>query len=671
MSMRALLGDSSAAPATETGFDYADAFSRNIGWITEWEQQELRKKTIAIAGLGGVGGPHALTLARLGIGGFHIADLDRFETANMNRQAGAFRSTVGLQKTAVMSAMILDINPEARLKVFDAGINEGTLDDFLAGADLFVDGLDFFVLSVRRKVFKRCAELGIPAVTAAPIGFGTSYLVFMPGGMSFEEYFRLEGLSEEQQYVNFALGLTPKGFHRSYLADPSRLDLQGKRAPSSAAAVQLCSGVVGTEVVKLLLKRGKVHAAPACHQFDAYRGRWRRSYLRFGNAGPVQSLKRLIGNKAFASLSRNARPKDESTAGSEIERILDLARWAPSGDNAQPWRFEILGDDKVVVNVRVEGEKRNIYDYAGGQPTLISGGVLLETMRIAATRWGRRMRWSYLGSEDTPEGAQHRIEVSLPKDRSLREDPLSSYIAMRSVDRRPYRLGALTRLHKAELELAIGDEFRIEWRETLTERWKLARLCARSTDIRLRSQEAYFVHRRILDWTRRFSPDGVPAKAVGADPLTLRLMRWAMGDWRRVDFLNRFLAGTAIPQLQLDLIPGIYCGGFFVVTREKGQDGKHPPDALLRMGERLQRFWLTATRLGLAVQPTLAPLCFLHYAKVDASKSASSKVATLANEAASCIPNDGSVLFLGRVGTPKRRSPVARSIRQNLAKLSD
>ena len=72
-----------------TSFNYDEAFSRNIGWVTEAEQQSLRGKRVAIAGLGGVGGVHLLTLARLGIGRFAIADLDRFDLVNFNRQVGA------------------------------------------------------------------------------------------------------------------------------------------------------------------------------------------------------------------------------------------------------------------------------------------------------------------------------------------------------------------------------------------------------------------------------------------------------------------------------------------------------------------------------------------------------------------------------------------------------
>ena len=72
---------------------YQQAYARNIGWVTPAEQAALRGKRVAIAGMGGVGGVHLLTLARLGIGAFHIADFDTFDIANFNRQVGATMST--------------------------------------------------------------------------------------------------------------------------------------------------------------------------------------------------------------------------------------------------------------------------------------------------------------------------------------------------------------------------------------------------------------------------------------------------------------------------------------------------------------------------------------------------------------------------------------------------
>src|SRR5437879_10357941 len=100
-----------AGEATAARFSYEEAFGRNLGWVTAAEQQILRGKRVAIAGLGGVGGSHLLTLARLGIGAFHIADFDRFELANFNRQAGATMASLGRPKAETLAAMAREINP--------------------------------------------------------------------------------------------------------------------------------------------------------------------------------------------------------------------------------------------------------------------------------------------------------------------------------------------------------------------------------------------------------------------------------------------------------------------------------------------------------------------------------------------------------------------------------
>src|SRR6478609_9850637 len=107
---------------TPSAFSYEQAFARNIGWVTAAEQATLRRKRVAVAGLGGVGGSHLLALARLGIGAFHIADFDTFELANFNRQAGALASTLGQPKTKVLAAMAKDINPELDIRVFPEGV---------------------------------------------------------------------------------------------------------------------------------------------------------------------------------------------------------------------------------------------------------------------------------------------------------------------------------------------------------------------------------------------------------------------------------------------------------------------------------------------------------------------------------------------------------------------
>jgi molybdopterin/thiamine biosynthesis adenylyltransferase len=291
-------------------FSYLQAFDRNIGWVTEAELQRLRGKRVAIAGLGGVGGAHLLTLTRLGIGHFNLADFDRFEIHNFNRQVGANIHTIGRPKIEVMAEMASAINPELTLHRFEEGVNETNVERFLEGVDLYVDSLDFFVLDMRRRIFELCRERGIPAVTAAPLGMGAALLVFMPGKMSFEDYFRMAGCSEVEKAARFFVGLAPAALQMGYLVVPSRIDLAAGKGPSTPMACDLCAGIVGTEALKILLGRGRVLAAPWGVQFDAYKNRLRRTWRPGGNAHPLQRAMIALVTRRFAA-ALEARPQEQ------------------------------------------------------------------------------------------------------------------------------------------------------------------------------------------------------------------------------------------------------------------------------------------------------------------------------------------------------------------------
>lgn len=271
-------------------FDYDLAFSRNIGWVTEEEQALLKKKRIAIGGLGGVGGSHLVTLTRLGIGSFHISDLDDFDYPNFNRQFGATISTVGKPKAETMEEVIKDINPYLDVTLFPEGINVENLDRFLKDVDVYVDSLDIFALDIRRKVFARCYELGIPTITAAPMGMGTAFLIFMPGKMSFEQYFALDGLSFEDQIIYFVMGVSPSVQQRHYLVDRSSVNFLTQKVPSTVMGIEISAGVACTQVLKLLLNRGEIICAPRGLHFDAYQNKLIKTWRPWGNRNPIQKI---------------------------------------------------------------------------------------------------------------------------------------------------------------------------------------------------------------------------------------------------------------------------------------------------------------------------------------------------------------------------------------------
>lgn len=348
-----------------------------------------------------------------------------------------------------------------------------------------------------------------------------------------------------------------------------------------------------------------------------------------------------------------------------VEQILDLGRWAPSGDNTQPWRFEIVTDTHVVVH-GFDTRDHCVYDL-DGHPSQISLGALLETISIAASVHGLRVDVSR--RPDLPDTTP-TFDLHFSNDPRVPADPLVAQITTRSVQRRPMRLRPLTVAEKHSLEASVGGAYRVQWLERFGARAATARLMFDNAKLRLTMPEAYRVHRDVIEWNARFSEDRVPDQALGVDPLTARLMRHVMGSWKRVRFFNRFLAGTIAPRLQMDLIPGLCCAAHFVLLATQRPQ---TVDDYVAAGRALQRFWLTATSLGLVMQPELTPLIFSRYVRdgVPFSKEPGMEALarSLARKLEGLISATGTELavFMGRIGDgPPAKS---RSTRKRLEQL--
>ena len=283
-------------------FSEAEAFERNVGLISHQEQRILASAFAVIAGCGGVGGLHAHTLARLGIGRFRLADADTFALANTNRQIGATVRSMGKNKAHVTAEMIRSINPNASIEVLQTNLSQDNVENFVKGADLVLDGIDFFSLPARRQLFETAWRHSIPAVTAAPLGFSGTLHVFAKGGMNFDQYFDLaDEQSSFDQLMRFIIGLSPGGLHLSYM-DLSSVNTQTGRGPSSIVACQLAASLAGGEAIKILLRRGRPILAPNYLQFDCYRQKMRKGRLRGGNRNWLQRLKRRVLAKKLRAL---------------------------------------------------------------------------------------------------------------------------------------------------------------------------------------------------------------------------------------------------------------------------------------------------------------------------------------------------------------------------------
>ena len=99
-------------------FSYSEMTRRNIGFVTQTEQDALRDATVFVCGTGGMGGACLLALARIGVGHLIIADIDEFEVSNLNRQVFCFAQTIDQHKAEATRDILLRINPELKITVY-------------------------------------------------------------------------------------------------------------------------------------------------------------------------------------------------------------------------------------------------------------------------------------------------------------------------------------------------------------------------------------------------------------------------------------------------------------------------------------------------------------------------------------------------------------------------
>lgn len=284
-------------------FNYPEAFSRNVGVVSTSEHERLRNCTVAIAGMGGVGGDYLISLIRAGVGGFHLAEFDEFEIHNFNRQYGANTQTIGRRKLDVMVEMALAINPDLRIKTFPEGVSTSNINAFLDGVDLAIDAMDVFAVDMHPLLVNSASAKGLTTIAAVPLGLGSGILAFGPKGMSYADYFAITPeMSEDEKVIQFALGFAPEMFHLKYL-DPKSINLKARKGPSSVAGCKLCSGFIVTQALLALLHPQELQYVPWYTYVDARLNKYRHRQLWLGNRNPIQRLKSFVAKKRLAKQS--------------------------------------------------------------------------------------------------------------------------------------------------------------------------------------------------------------------------------------------------------------------------------------------------------------------------------------------------------------------------------
>ncbi|MFV0348158.1 MAG: ThiF family adenylyltransferase [Halodesulfovibrio sp.] len=593
-------------------FAYAvEAFSRSIGFLDAADLERLSRARVAVPGLGGVGSAHVATLARLGIGAFHLADMDIYNPVNMNRQHGARVNTWGCSKLDTVAQDVTAINPFVELELFPNGLTASNLDAFLQGVDVVIDGLDFFVFDMRRKLFNRARELNIPVITAGPLGFSSALLVFTSKGMTFDEYFDVhDELPMEKKYLHFALGLAPAALHAGYM-DSTAVDFQMRKGPSLIVGCQMSAALAATEAARLILNRKGLRAAPYYLQMDPYLKRIKKGKLRRGNRSPVQRLKAWAFEKFILAKSgrTGCQPLSAPSADfispldhdiSRIQYLLSAGIQAPSGDNVQPWRFAVQGDEiRLASDFQADTSFFNTHQLA----TVISTGAAAENIRIAANACGM-----HCDVRVEPEASTgHMATLSFTPAPDAHENVLADSLWRRHTNRKPFsskRVPAGIWHYLEDTADQLGD-VQLEWINTPHDLSRLSAAIYQADRIRTERRdlhEHFMKMVRFTDEETLATRDGLPLLNLEAG-LAGNLFLKATKTWKAANIANMLGIGRIVPLVSsLGIRQSGGVGVLSVPTVELAD--------FFRGGMALERIWLAATHLNMRFQPMTAITLF-------------------------------------------------------------
>jgi molybdopterin/thiamine biosynthesis adenylyltransferase len=118
-----------------------DRYRRQLG-LAQWDQERLKSSAVLVAGVGGLGGVSSLYLALAGVGRIRLADPDRVETSNLNRQILFDRKSLGRLKVEEAGRRLREANPHVEVELSPEAVTRESLPRQAAGVSLLVDGLD-------------------------------------------------------------------------------------------------------------------------------------------------------------------------------------------------------------------------------------------------------------------------------------------------------------------------------------------------------------------------------------------------------------------------------------------------------------------------------------------------------------------------------------------------
>lgn len=586
--------------------------NRNQYKITRREQEILSTKKIGIIGLS-VGQSIALTLAmERGFGELRLTDFDRLELSNLNRIRSGVHN-LDVPKVVVTAREIAEIDPFLNVECFFEGLNEENMETFFTGEgklDLLVDECDGLDIKILARYKAR--ELQIPVI------MDTS-----DRGMLDVERFDLEpdrpllhgtienvdpktikGLSTEDKIPVMLQMLGIENISLRAKASMLEVDQSINTWPQLASSVVL-GGAVGADVCRRIL----------LDQFhDSGRYYIDLDELVADKNSGVEKV--VIRHNPFAPLSKEDMRKTVSQMGLEtssddihpgseiIDKLVTAASAAPSTGNDQPWKWYY----KNGILYLFHDEFRS-FSFGDFQKTasFISFGAAYENLNIRASNFDLKPYYTLFPDSSSEKLVAAIRFKSIPAtDNATSITNLSGAIFKRHTNRNmapksQVSQDILTSL-KNIAESIPGAQ--VKYFTTESEMRSLAMIIGACDKIRLLNPEGHydFVHRE-MRWSKEDaekSRDGIDIQTLGLGHSLMAAMGVIKSE-KVIDAVKELGGGNALGMLALRTVST--ASALCLITLP-GYNLKN----FFEGGRSMERFWLEATNLGLAIHPLISPL---------------------------------------------------------------
>ncbi len=290
-----------------------------------------------------------------------------------------------------------------------------------------------------------------------------------------------------------------------------------------------------------------------------------------------------------------------------IQKILEVVVHAPSGENAQPWRFVARGDKISIFNIPERDQSLYNYNQLG---SLVAHGTLLENIVVAATAHGYVAQPQLFPNKED----KNLVAVVELQETSGVADTLYPYIEKRCTNRKPYKKNMpLSAEQKSELTKAQeAGSGKVQFVEDKASVKTLARAGSMNERVMFDNE---FLHNFFIThvmWTKEEDDKkrlGFYIKTLEMPPPAEFMMRLFLRRWSIMRRLNKLGMANVIAKMNAGVYASSSAIGAVVMSGSRLED-------FVNAGRIMQRVWLTATKLGLSVQPLTGVLFFMQGIRV-------------------------------------------------------